>query len=225
MVYRLVLTLGRESTAQGWFAGDSMGNPGVATSSTTTGAIGQPPWGEPHFSASAREARLGSVPQQPGSAQFGSWRKAHGRHPYRPRRRRCRRAAPAAALFTGVAQADDGGFADSGSNASVTTVIGGGVGGDNFGDSTTTQQVATGSGASDQNNTANVNGGGSRPSGRRTRSSTSPLVVLADSRGPARGGDRGRATARAWVLRYRRAGRSARPWRAATGPGRVRRRP
>ncbi|MDV5147067.1 hypothetical protein R1T08_23480 [Streptomyces sp. SBC-4] len=64
----------------------------------------------------------------------------------------------AAALFTGVAQADNGGFADDGSNTSVATIIGSGVGGDNNGNSTTTQQVATGSGASNQNNTASVNG-------------------------------------------------------------------
>ncbi|MEU6943917.1 hypothetical protein ABZ957_01520 [Streptomyces sp. NPDC046316] len=66
----------------------------------------------------------------------------------------------AAALFSGVAQADNGGFADDGSNTSVASVIGSGVGGDNFGNSTTTQQVATGSGASNQNNTASVNGSG-----------------------------------------------------------------
>ncbi|WP_030685542.1 hypothetical protein [Streptomyces globisporus] len=64
----------------------------------------------------------------------------------------------AAALFAGVAQADNGGFADDGSNASVATIIGSGVGGHNLGNSTTTQQVATGSGASNQNNTAGVNG-------------------------------------------------------------------
>ncbi|GHG24685.1 hypothetical protein OHB11_18865 [Streptomyces zaomyceticus] len=64
----------------------------------------------------------------------------------------------AAALFAGVAQADNGGFADDGSNTSVATIVGSGVGGDNFGNSTTTQQVATGSGASNQNNTASVNG-------------------------------------------------------------------
>ncbi|CAM5413505.1 hypothetical protein STANM309S_04383 [Streptomyces tanashiensis] len=39
----------------------------------------------------------------------------------------------AAALFAGVAQADNGGFADDGSNTSVATIIGSGVGGDNFG--------------------------------------------------------------------------------------------
>ncbi|MEU8520385.1 hypothetical protein [Streptomyces sp. NBC_01216] len=66
----------------------------------------------------------------------------------------------AAALFTGVAQADNAGFADGGSNAGVATVIGSGVGGDNYGNSTTTQQVATGSGASNQNSTASVNGSG-----------------------------------------------------------------
>lgn len=64
----------------------------------------------------------------------------------------------AAALFTGSASADD--FADDGSNASVATIVGSGVGDDNSGNSTTTQQVATGAGASNQNNTANVNGSG-----------------------------------------------------------------
>jgi hypothetical protein len=65
----------------------------------------------------------------------------------------------AAALFSGVAQADNGAFADDGSNATVASVVGG-VGGDNWGNSTTTQQVASGAGASNQNNTASVNGSG-----------------------------------------------------------------
>ncbi|MCX4549445.1 hypothetical protein OG204_19660 [Streptomyces sp. NBC_01387] len=64
----------------------------------------------------------------------------------------------AAALFTGVASADNGAIAGSGSNASVAGVVGSGVGHDNNGNSTTTQQVATGAGASNQNNTASVNG-------------------------------------------------------------------
>ncbi|MER5930284.1 hypothetical protein [Streptomyces sp. NPDC002054] len=64
----------------------------------------------------------------------------------------------AVALFGGVAQADVGSFANDGSNASVAGIIGSGVGGDNFGNSATTQQVATGSGASNQNNSAQVNG-------------------------------------------------------------------
>ncbi|TXS30464.1 hypothetical protein EAO71_18605 [Streptomyces sp. ms191] len=66
----------------------------------------------------------------------------------------------AAALFTGVAQADNGGFADNGSNTGVASIVGSGVGGDNHGNSTTAQQVATGAGASNQNNTASVNGSG-----------------------------------------------------------------
>ncbi|MBT2390152.1 hypothetical protein ACFO9E_30625 [Streptomyces maoxianensis] len=65
----------------------------------------------------------------------------------------------AAALFSGIAQADNGAFADDGSNATVASVVGG-VGGDNWGNSTTTQQVASGAGASNQNNTASVNGSG-----------------------------------------------------------------
>ncbi|MFJ2110364.1 MULTISPECIES: hypothetical protein [unclassified Streptomyces] len=65
-----------------------------------------------------------------------------------------------AALFTGVAQADDHAFADDGSNASVATISGSGVRGDNFGNSTTTQQVATGAGASNQSNSASVVGSG-----------------------------------------------------------------
>lgn len=64
----------------------------------------------------------------------------------------------AAALFTTSASADD--IADDGSNASVATIVGSGVGDDNSGNSTTTQQVATGAGAANQNNTANVNGSG-----------------------------------------------------------------
>lgn len=66
----------------------------------------------------------------------------------------------AAALFTGVAAADNGSFADNGSNAAVATISGSGVGGDNFGNSSTTQQQAVGSGASNQSNTAQVNGSG-----------------------------------------------------------------
>ncbi|MEV6395390.1 hypothetical protein AB0M39_11520 [Streptomyces sp. NPDC051907] len=70
----------------------------------------------------------------------------------------------AAALFSGVAQADNGALAADGSiasaNAAFAAIVGSGVGGDNFGNSTTTQQVATGDGASNQNNTASVNGFG-----------------------------------------------------------------
>ncbi|MFC9844287.1 hypothetical protein ACFWFF_36825 [Streptomyces sp. NPDC060223] len=62
----------------------------------------------------------------------------------------------AATLFTGVAAADNGAFADDGSNAAVATISG--VGGNNHGNSSTTQQQAVGSGASNQNNTAQVNG-------------------------------------------------------------------
>jgi hypothetical protein len=63
----------------------------------------------------------------------------------------------AAALFTGVAAADNGAIADDGSNAGVASVIGSGVGHDNNGNSSTTQQNAVGSGASNQSNTAQVN--------------------------------------------------------------------
>ncbi|MEU4494850.1 hypothetical protein OG729_20205 [Streptomyces sp. NBC_00210] len=66
----------------------------------------------------------------------------------------------AATLFSGVALADNGAFADDGSNATVASIRGSGVGGDNWGNSTTTQQVASGAGASNQNNTASVNGSG-----------------------------------------------------------------
>ncbi|WP_369247700.1 hypothetical protein [Streptomyces sp. R41] len=64
----------------------------------------------------------------------------------------------AATLFTGVAAADNGAFADDGSNAGVATSRGSGVGHDNYGNSSTTQQQAVGSGASNQSNTAQVNG-------------------------------------------------------------------
>ncbi|MGW3655991.1 hypothetical protein ACWD6R_09885 [Streptomyces sp. NPDC005151] len=64
----------------------------------------------------------------------------------------------AAALFSGVAQADSGSFANDGSNAGVATISGSGVGGDNFGNSSTSQQQATGSGASNRSNSAQVNG-------------------------------------------------------------------
>jgi hypothetical protein len=62
-----------------------------------------------------------------------------------------------AALFSGVATASNGAFADGGANATVASVIGG-VGGDNWGNSTTSQQVASGPGASNQSNIASVNG-------------------------------------------------------------------
>ncbi|WP_409471010.1 hypothetical protein [Streptomyces sp. HC307] len=66
----------------------------------------------------------------------------------------------AAALFAGVATADNGSFADNGSSAStaVAGVVGSGVGDDNNGNSSTTQQQAVGSGASNQSNTAQVDG-------------------------------------------------------------------
>ncbi|MEU0118211.1 hypothetical protein ABZ137_32115 [Streptomyces bobili] len=64
----------------------------------------------------------------------------------------------AAALFTGVAAADNGAIADDGSNAGVASVVGSGVGHDNNGNSSTAQQNAVGSGASNQSNTAQVNG-------------------------------------------------------------------
>ncbi|MFJ8901076.1 hypothetical protein [Streptomyces sp. NPDC102370] len=51
----------------------------------------------------------------------------------------------AAALFAGVATADNG-------------ALDTGVGGDNFGNSATTQQQATGWGAENESNTAQVNG-------------------------------------------------------------------
>ncbi|MEU3981467.1 hypothetical protein AB0F77_15380 [Streptomyces sp. NPDC026672] len=64
----------------------------------------------------------------------------------------------AAALFAGVAAADNGAFADDGSNAGVSSIVGSGVGHDNHGNSTTTQQNAVGSGASNQSNGAQVDG-------------------------------------------------------------------
>lgn len=63
----------------------------------------------------------------------------------------------AAALFTGVAAADNGGFAADGSNAGVASIVGSGVGHNNSGNSSTTQQNAVGHGASNQSNTAQVN--------------------------------------------------------------------
>lgn len=50
----------------------------------------------------------------------------------------------AAVLFAGTASADNGSFADHHSNSSVNN----------------TEQAATGAGASNQSNTASVNGGG-----------------------------------------------------------------
>ncbi|KUO19638.1 hypothetical protein [Streptomyces dysideae] len=66
------------------------------------------------------------------------------------------------ALFTGVAAADNGAIADDGSTATATSalagIVGSGVGGDNNGNSSTTQQQAVGAGASNQSDTAQVNG-------------------------------------------------------------------
>lgn len=64
----------------------------------------------------------------------------------------------AAALFGGVAVADNGSFANDGSNAAVATIGNGGVGGNNSGNSSTSQQQATGLGASNHSNSAQVNG-------------------------------------------------------------------
>ncbi|WEB41405.1 MULTISPECIES: hypothetical protein [Streptomyces] len=66
----------------------------------------------------------------------------------------------AAALCAGVAQADNGGFANNGSSSAATSQVGTGVGGINNGNSTTGQQVANGHGASNESKTASVNGGG-----------------------------------------------------------------
>ncbi|MEV0371116.1 hypothetical protein AB0I10_14995 [Streptomyces sp. NPDC050636] len=66
----------------------------------------------------------------------------------------------AVALLSGVAQADNGGFANNGSSAAAVSQGGVGVGGDNDGNATNGQQVANGAGASNQNNTASVNGSG-----------------------------------------------------------------
>ncbi|MFI6344957.1 hypothetical protein [Streptomyces sp. NPDC050560] len=63
----------------------------------------------------------------------------------------------AAALFSGVAAADNGSIADDGSNAGSASVVGSGVGDDNLGNSATTQQQATGDGATNSSNTAQVN--------------------------------------------------------------------
>ncbi|GHA19215.1 hypothetical protein ACFOOM_10285 [Streptomyces echinoruber] len=64
----------------------------------------------------------------------------------------------AAVLFSGIAAADNGSFADDGSNAAVASVAGSGVGRDNSGNPSTTQQQAVGPGASNQNNAAQVDG-------------------------------------------------------------------
>ncbi|MEU1484964.1 hypothetical protein [Streptomyces sp. NPDC005752] len=64
----------------------------------------------------------------------------------------------AAALFGGVAVADNGSFAKDGSNAAVATIGSGGVGGNNSGNSSTSQQQAVGLGASNHSNSAQVTG-------------------------------------------------------------------
>ncbi|WP_326698726.1 hypothetical protein OG909_16210 [Streptomyces sp. NBC_01754] len=64
----------------------------------------------------------------------------------------------ATALFGGIALADSGSFANDGSNAAVATIGSGGVGGNNSGNSSTSLQQATGDGASNHSNAAQVNG-------------------------------------------------------------------
>ncbi|MEV6103238.1 hypothetical protein AB0M28_00810 [Streptomyces sp. NPDC051940] len=64
----------------------------------------------------------------------------------------------AAAMFTGVAQADNGSFADEFSNAANVGQFGG-VGGNNSGNSSQSQQVAQG-GGSNESNSANIQGWG-----------------------------------------------------------------
>ncbi|GAA3011464.1 hypothetical protein [Streptomyces fulvorobeus] len=66
----------------------------------------------------------------------------------------------AVALSGGVAAADNGSFANDGSNAAVGTVGGSGVGGNNLGNSSTSQQQAVGPGASNQSNSAQSDGSG-----------------------------------------------------------------
>ncbi|WP_066929381.1 hypothetical protein [Streptomyces sp. NBRC 110611] len=80
--------------------------------------------------------------------------------------RTARAIAAAAALpfavtvLSGVAQADNGGFADHGSNSLVTSQGGTEIGGTNNGNSTTGQLVANGAGAATPNSTASVSGDG-----------------------------------------------------------------
>ncbi|MEU6775299.1 hypothetical protein [Streptomyces sp. NPDC046759] len=66
----------------------------------------------------------------------------------------------AVALFGGMAAADNGALAGNGSSANtgVAGIIGSGVGHDNNGNASTTQQNAVGNGASNQSNSAQVNG-------------------------------------------------------------------
>ncbi|MFD7429002.1 hypothetical protein [Streptomyces sp. NPDC059814] len=64
----------------------------------------------------------------------------------------------AGALFAGVAQADNGSFANDGSNSGVAAISGSGVSGLNLGNSSTSQQQAVGDGASNHSNSAQVNG-------------------------------------------------------------------
>ncbi|MEK8144135.1 hypothetical protein NKH18_26550 [Streptomyces sp. M10(2022)] len=64
----------------------------------------------------------------------------------------------AAALLGGVAVADNGSFANDGSNAAVATIGASGVGGINTGNSSTSQQQAVGAGASNHSNSAQVDG-------------------------------------------------------------------
>ena len=107
----------------------------------------------------------------------------HGKHPYRPRLAAVAALPFAAALFTGVAH---GGqrlpSRTTDRTRRVATIVGSGVGGDNYGNSTTTQQLATGAGASNQNNTAQVNGSGvhgHRPVEREHRDQLHSALVSA----------------------------------------------
>jgi hypothetical protein len=61
------------------------------------------------------------------------------------------------ALFSGIAQADNGAFADDGGVSAITGQLGG-VGDDNYGNNSQSQQVNNGDGGTNESNSANVQG-------------------------------------------------------------------
>ena len=112
------------------------------------GAVGRPP---PETSRNQR------APRSTTGVRNRFWRNSHGKHPYRSRPRRRRVPVLAVTLCSGVAAADNGVLADSGSGAGVATA-GGGVGCDNSGNSATARQQAVGSGALNRSGTAQMRG-------------------------------------------------------------------
>jgi hypothetical protein len=109
-----------------WFAGDSVGNSGFATSSTAPRRSADFPGDSSGSRTKRPRAGASSVPESPEGTR--TWQ-----------------ASVPRASIASVTKAERG-------------VLVSGVSGDNFGTAATAQQQAVGDGASNQSNTAQVNG-------------------------------------------------------------------